>query len=76
MINYFEKCQYCVPPERHPGCQDHCPHYAEARARWDADKAKKDEGKDVWHYCHDRGLKSRDGVAKYIKKRPKNNYRK
>ena len=75
-INYFEKCQHCKPPERHPGCHDTCPHYAEARARWDADKAVAEKDKDLWHYCMERGQKSSDGVVKYIKKRPNHKYRK
>ena len=29
----FEHCQSCLPPTRYPGCQDHCPHYAEDIAK-------------------------------------------
>lgn len=76
MTNYFEKCQQCKPPERHPGCHSSCPHYIEAKARWDADKAKLDAGKDLYNYCHDKGAKSKDGVAKYIRKRPNCRYHK
>lgn len=72
MTNYFEKCQKCVPPERHPGCHDHCPHYAEAKARYDADKAKHDETKSVKDYINAEMNKNKDGVAKYSKRRPKN----
>lgn len=25
----FEHCRFCLTPVRYPGCQDHCPHYAE-----------------------------------------------
>lgn len=74
MTNYFEKCQKCVPPERKPGCQDHCPHYAEAKAKYNADKAKRDEGKQVWQYCMDKAMDNNDGLVKYIKKRPKHKY--
>ena len=38
----FECCQKCVKPKRHPGCQDHCPEYKEARAEYDQAK-KADE---------------------------------
>lgn len=76
MTNYFEKCQHCVPPERHPGCHGTCPYYAEAKARHDADKAKQEAGRDVWHYCHNKGKQTKDGVAKYIKRRPNRRYHK
>lgn len=26
----FECCVYCVPPKRHPGCQDTCGEYMES----------------------------------------------
>ena len=71
MTNYFEKCQKCVPPERHPGCQDHCPYYAESKAKWDADKAKIEAGKELRYYLIQRGLQTNDNLVKYIKKRPK-----
>lgn len=70
MTNYFEKCQHCVPPERYPGCHDHCPHYAEAKAKWDADKAKQDADKEVRHYCLHKGQRANDGLVKYIHRRP------
>jgi hypothetical protein len=35
---YFECCHNCKPPRRYPGCQDHCPDYAEGKAKHDADK--------------------------------------
>ena len=25
----FEHCYFCLPPVRYPGCQDHCPYYAD-----------------------------------------------
>jgi hypothetical protein len=67
---------HCVPPERHPGCQDHCEHYKEARARYDADKAIRDRTKSVKDYINDNINRSMDGVVKYKKRRPKNGYRK
>lgn len=36
----FEHCHFCKPPARHPGCQDHCPHYAEDIAKVRAAKAE------------------------------------
>lgn len=36
----FEHCQSCLPPTRHPGCQDHCPHYAEDITKVRAAKAE------------------------------------
>lgn len=76
MINYFEKCQHCVPPTRKPGCQDHCPHYAEAKAKHDADEALKNKGNDIRYYCIDKSLRNNDGRVKYIKKRPNKKYHK
>ena len=35
-------CYGCVAPERYPGCHDHCPKYAEDKARHDAEKAEID----------------------------------
>ena len=48
MANYFEECQKCVPPKRHPGCHGTCPDYAKARAKYDADKAKAEAGNYLW----------------------------
>ena len=75
MPNYFEKCQHCVAPVRHPGCQDHCPHYAEARARFDADKAKANQTKSIKDYINDSLAVSTDGINKYRKRRPRKKYR-
>jgi hypothetical protein len=36
----FEHCHSCLPPVRYPGCQDHCPHYAEDIAKVRAAKAE------------------------------------
>lgn len=76
MTNYFEKCQKCVPPERKPGCQDHCPYYKEAKERYEADKAKINETKTVKDYINAEINKNKQGVARYIKRRPKNMRRK
>lgn len=76
MINYFEKCQHCVPPERHPGCQDHCEHYETAKARLEADKAKANKTIHLKYYINERQVDNKDGIAKYNKRRPKNRYHK
>lgn len=39
----FEKCHKCKPPERYPGCHDHCKYYKEARAAYDERKAAEDQ---------------------------------
>lgn len=70
-MNYFEKCMHCVPPDRHPGCQDHCSHYKEARARYDADKAKENGQRSLKHYASAQKAATLDGIAKYTKRRPK-----
>ncbi len=36
----FDHCRYCLPPVRYPGCQDHCPYYAEDIAKVRAAKAE------------------------------------
>ena len=41
-MGFFEKCRHCVPPDRYPGCQDHCPHGIEAKANYEAAKEKDD----------------------------------
>ena len=74
MTNYFEKCQHCVPPERHPGCQDHCGHYAEAKAKYEADKSKYNKNISLKNYCNERKAANQDGAAKYNKRRPKKAY--
>ena len=33
-------CRYCVAPERHPGCHDHCSKYIAEKAKHDADMAE------------------------------------
>ena len=32
-------CRYCVPPERHTACWDHCPQYLKEKAEYEAIKA-------------------------------------
>lgn len=70
-MNYFECCMACHPPKRYPGCSGKCPEYKEARAKFDADKAKKNTGKDLRYYTIERRAQTADGVAKYAKKRPR-----
>ena len=76
MPNYFEKCQHCVPPERHPGCQDHCEHYATAKAKLEADKAEYNKTTQLKYYINEHRTENRDYAAKYNKRRPKNRYHK
>ena len=70
-MNYFEKCQYCKPPTRYPGCQDHCEHYAEAKARYDADKAKAMGCPSLKYYANEHKAANLDSIAKYTRRRPK-----
>lgn len=64
MVNYFEKCQQCKPPTRHPGCQDHCQHYKEARSRFDADKERANADRGVDLYMKDSVNHNMDSLAK------------
>ena len=78
-MNYFERCAKCVPPERHPGCQDHCRHYAEGRAAYDRDKAKANKHREADLYSCNAVMTRRDRAVKRIKankgyRRPSNNY--
>ena len=41
------KCRYCKPPERHPGCQSHCPHYQEWKKKHDEEM--KQLKKEQWY---------------------------
>ena len=70
MINYFERCQHCVPPERHPGCQDRCEHYAEAKAKYEADKVKLNGNVALRNYIKNHNAAHKDSTAKYKKRRP------
>lgn len=70
-MNYFEKCRHCKPPIRHPGCQDHCDNYKEAKARRDADLEKQKAGIQMKYYLNERSAAVKDGIAKYAHKRPR-----
>lgn len=70
-MNYFECCQYCVAPKRYPGCSGKCPEYAEARAKYDADKAKQNGNMDLKYYINEHSTAVKDGIAKYVRKRPR-----
>lgn len=70
-MSYFECCHYCVAPKRYPGCSGKCPDYAEARAKYDADKAKKNEYITIKYYINEKSTKTKDNIAKYIHRRPK-----
>lgn len=67
-MNYFEHCVKCVPPERHPGCQDHCRYYAEGKAALDRDKAKANKHREADLYSRDTVMSRRDKAAKRISK--------
>ena len=41
----FECCMPCKAPKRYPGCHDHCPDYAKARAKHDERKTLEDRMK-------------------------------
>jgi hypothetical protein len=69
-MNYFECCHKCVPPKRYPGCSGTCPEYAEARAKFDADKARNDEARVLRNYKLEKNAATKDGIAKYTKRRP------
>lgn len=73
--NYFECCHKCVAPKRYPGCSGSCPEYKEARARFDADKAKKNANSAINGYMRDRYLSTKDEVNKYLKRRPLRRFR-
>ena len=60
----FECCIPCKPPKRYPGCHDHCPEYAAARAKYD--KAVADQKKAVRQSINAQKI---DGVTRAIKKR-------
>lgn len=70
-MNYFECCQYCVAPKRYPGCSGKCPEYAEARAKYDADKAKQSANISLKWYANEKSSIIKDSVAKYVRKRPR-----
>jgi hypothetical protein len=70
-MNYFEKCQHCVPPDRHPGCQDHCQFYKEAREAFEADKARNNKYLSLKYYTNEQKAANMDSIAKYLKRRPR-----
>ena len=72
--DYFECCHYCVAPKRYPGCSGSCPEYKEARARFDADKEKKNAGLILRDYIRDKNISSKDSIAKYNKRRPQRKF--
>lgn len=69
MINYFECCHRCAPPKRYPGCSGSCPEYKEARARFDADKAKNNKDIAIRYYAKERNAIVKDRIAKYQSRR-------
>ena len=60
----FECCMPCKAPKRYPGCHDHCPDYAAARAIYDQKMA--DQKKTVRQGINAQKI---DGVNRAIKKR-------
>jgi hypothetical protein len=70
-MNYFECCMGCVAPKRYPGCSGSCPDYKEARAIFDNDKAKHAERMALKYYINEHSTATKDGIAKYVKKRPR-----
>lgn len=75
-MNYFECCHVCVPPKRYPGCSGVCPEYKEARAKFDADKARHTASMQMKYYLNERTSATKDGIVKYVRRRPKNSYHK
>ena len=63
-MNYFECCHHCVAPKRYPGCSGNCSDYAEARAKFEADKAKNKERTILRDYTVENIRKNKDRVAK------------
>ena len=63
-INYFECCYKCVAPKRYPGCSGKCPEYVEARAKFDADKARANADSSAKAYTYNNVGKIMDSKAK------------
>ena len=40
-------CWGCVAPKRHPGCHDHCPEYKAEKAKYEFEKAIRDQKKAI-----------------------------
>lgn len=74
-MGYFECCHGCVAPKRYPGCSGKCPDYAEARAKFDVDKAKNNENISLKYYINETSARHKDYSAKYTKRRPKRFYK-
>lgn len=70
-MNYFECCHICVPPKRYPGCSGKCPEYATARAKYEADLNKHKAGMQMKYYLNEHSTAAKDGIAKYVRKRPR-----
>ena len=70
-MNYFECCHGCVAPKRYPGCSGKCPEYKEARAKYDADKAKANEQIALKYYINEKSTETKDNITKYVRRRPR-----
>lgn len=73
-MNYFSECQQCTPPKRYPGCQDYCEAYKKARRQYDVDKQRYAQESVMRYYIAEHGAAVKDGLAKYIRKRPRNSH--
>ena len=73
-MNYFECCHKCVAPKRYPGCSAKCPEYAEARAKFNADKERNKERTLMRNYTVEHIRITKDKVAK--RKRDNRSYSK
>ena len=62
--NPFECCQFCVPPERHPGCHDHCGKFATAKANHEKKKLEADPYKEARIYTGNSIFEKQSNVAK------------
>ncbi len=38
-MGVFDHCRHCLPPTRHPGCQDHCEYYKADHEKREAERA-------------------------------------
>lgn len=70
-MNYFECCHHCVAPKRYPGCSGKCPDYAEAKAKFDADRAKQKSVIDMRCYIGGKLASNLDAAAKNAKRHRK-----
>jgi hypothetical protein len=64
----FKCCIPCKPPERYPGCQDHCGKFLERKAQRDKDMAAQRKQKAI-----QAGISSQkyDGVIRALRKKGK-----